>query len=152
MARPPRIPNLLPDGKETIYFVTLCIEGRRHVLANKPAWSAILTAFGKCTPWHFFSAVAMPDHLHILAAPQKRSAKVGTLSRWVKYHVTQSLAPGWSWQDGCFDRLLRSTESRDEKWHYLRLNPVRAGLVPKPEDWPYRVDPPGIGFLCRTKT
>jgi putative transposase len=132
---------------ETIYFITLCIEDRKPVLANDLAWSAILAAFKKSYSWHFFSAVAMPDHLHFLAAPQERSAKVGTLSRWLKYHVTQRLKPDWSWQEGCFDRLLRTTESWEEKWFYVRQNPVRAGLVLKPEDWPHRLDPPGIGFL-----
>jgi hypothetical protein len=42
------------------------------------------------------------------------------------------------WQEGCFDRLLRSDESLSDKWEYLRQNPVRAGLVANPEDWPFQ--------------
>ena len=42
-----------------------------------------------------------------------------------------------AWQDGFFDHLLRSGESYAEKWNYVRMNPVRAGLVARPEDWPY---------------
>jgi REP element-mobilizing transposase RayT len=35
MAEPPRLSEiLLPDDKVIIYFVTLCVEGRRPVLAN----------------------------------------------------------------------------------------------------------------------
>jgi len=37
-----------------------------------------------------------------------------------------------------FDRQLRSSESYDAKWEYVRMNPVRAGLVERPEDWPYQ--------------
>lgn len=44
----------------------------------------------------------------------------------------------WRWQEGCFDRLLRSDESLSDKWEYLRQNPVRAGLVSTPEEWPYQ--------------
>ena len=44
----------------------------------------------------------------------------------------------WCWQEGCFDRLLRSEESLSEKWEYLRQNPVRAGLVVDRDDWPYQ--------------
>jgi hypothetical protein len=33
--------------------------------------------------------------------------------------------------------VLRSSASRAEKWNYIRDNPVRAGLVARPEDWPY---------------
>ena len=36
-----------------------------------------------------------------------------------------------------FDRLLRSDESYESKWLYVRDNPVRAGLVDAAEDWPY---------------
>jgi hypothetical protein len=42
------------------------------------------------------------------------------------------------WQPGFFDHLLRRDESYSEKWDYVWRNPVRAGLVAKPEDWPYQ--------------
>jgi hypothetical protein len=48
--------------------------------------------------------------------------------------------PEWSWQPGCFDRLLRSDESLHDKWLYVEENPVRAGLVTRWEDWPYRYE------------
>ena len=42
------------------------------------------------------------------------------------------------WQPGFFDHLLRHNESYAEKWNYVWHNPVRAGLVARPEDWPYQ--------------
>ena len=44
---------------------------------------------------------------------------------------------GPAWQEGFFDHLLRSGESYAEKWNYVRMNPVRAGLIEQSEDWPY---------------
>jgi putative transposase len=41
------------------------------------------------------------------------------------------------WQLELCDHLLRSEKSCVEKWDYVYMNPVRAGLVMKPEDWPY---------------
>jgi len=41
------------------------------------------------------------------------------------------------WQKGFFDHVLRSEESYEEKWHYVRENPVRAGLVKDREEWPF---------------
>ena len=38
------------------------------------------------------------------------------------------------WQEGFFDHVLRSEESYAEKWEYVRLNPVRAGLCQRPEE------------------
>lgn len=37
-----------------------------------------------------------------------------------------------------FDHLIRHGESYSEKWEYVRQNPVRAGLVGTPEDWPWQ--------------
>ena len=41
------------------------------------------------------------------------------------------------WQEGFFDHRLRHDESLEEKTYYIRMNPVRAGLIEKPETWPY---------------
>ena len=39
------------------------------------------------------------------------------------------------WQPGFFDHLLRHSDSYSEKWNYVWMNPVRAELVERPEDW-----------------
>jgi len=44
---------------------------------------------------------------------------------------------GELWQPGFFDHVLRSDESYDGKWNYVRENPVRAGLVRAPADYPF---------------
>ena len=41
-------------------------------------------------------------------------------------------------QRDCWDRQLRSGESYNEKWQYVRNNPVRKGLVAQADDWPYQ--------------
>jgi hypothetical protein len=33
---------------------------------------------------------------------------------------------------------MRSAESYEEKWTYVRENPVRAGLVKRSTDWPFQ--------------
>jgi hypothetical protein len=42
---------------------------------------------------------------------------------------------GELWQARFFDRALRSVEEYNEKVEYIHLNPVRAGLVSRREDW-----------------
>ena len=68
-----------------------------------------------------------------------------TLTKWVQALKSvmgkKLLALGFDkphWQEGFFDHLLRSSESYAEKWEYVRMNPVRAGLVPTPEEWAYQ--------------
>jgi hypothetical protein len=44
-------------------------------------------------------------------------------------------AAGELWQPRFFDRALRTAREYNEKVEYIHLNPVRAGLVSRPEDW-----------------
>jgi REP element-mobilizing transposase RayT len=44
-------------------------------------------------------------------------------------------AGGELWQPRFFDRALRTVGEYNEKVEYIHLNPVRAGLVSRPEDW-----------------
>src|SRR5262249_28837183 len=70
MSRPPRIPNWLSWEKPTIYFITFCIDARKPVLANAHAWETCRVVFDKLDKWRILSAIAMPDHLHILLHPE----------------------------------------------------------------------------------
>ena len=151
MSRPPRLPNWLPWEKSTIYFITFCVQDRKPVLAKPDAWQTCCAVFEKLNQWRILFAIVMPDHLHILAAPSDREASVRDFTKWFKrwfneeYRISSgrpSASAGelatWGWQEGCFDHLLRSEESLSEKWEYLRQNPVRAGLVAEPDEWPYQ--------------
>ncbi len=153
MARPPRVPNWLRWEQPTVYFITFCVRPRQPVLANQTAWQTCRAVFARLDQWQILAAIAMPDHLHVLAAPRHRDASVAAFSKWFKRWFNEAYCgncgpsvsdgssgpdPTWQWQEGCFDRLLRSDESLSDKWEYLRQNPVRAGLVQDPEDWPYQ--------------
>ena len=39
------------------------------------------------------------------------------------------------WEEESFDHVLRSDERLKEKVEYIRQNPVRRGLVERPEDY-----------------
>ena len=45
---------------------------------------------------------------------------------------------GSVWQEEFFDHVLRSSDSYNQKWDYVKDNPVRAGLVKKSDDWPFQ--------------
>jgi hypothetical protein len=44
-------------------------------------------------------------------------------------------ADGELWQTRFFDRALRTVKEYNEKVECIHLNPVRSGLVSRPEDW-----------------
>ena len=139
--RPPRLDHIYqPDP---LYFVTCCTHNRQSLLAHAEAHNVFrsaaqeIQAAGNAVGRY----VIMPDHWHLFI----RVGPSGRLSLTVKHlkeRMTKALrrnTPGLRvWQEGFFDHLLRSSESYGEKWDYVRMNPVRAGLASKPEDWPYQ--------------
>jgi REP element-mobilizing transposase RayT len=138
--RPPRIPNQLPESIDTVYFLTLCVEQRIHVLADASAWNALNEVIKRLERWEFLAVIMMPDHLHMLVGPKcQRAESLSQMIRWFKRWFNELMPTPIPWQTGGFDRLLRSDESAEQKWHYMRENPVRAGLVSDFRSWPYQI-------------
>ena len=118
------------------YFLTLCSEGRKPVL-NSAVVNARIQQFvaGSMKRYRIWvdSYVVMPDHAHLIVTV----AGDVKLSEWVKAFKSFVGNREIQWQESFFDHVLRGDESRTEKWQYIRMNPVRAGLVEQPDDWPY---------------
>lgn len=78
----------------------------------------------------------MPGHVHALV--HSVSADVSTLvRRWKQttgYQWKRAGNPHPLWQRGYYDRVLRLDEDPRAVAAYIVMNPVRAGLVPRPED------------------
>jgi REP element-mobilizing transposase RayT len=60
-----------------------------------------------------------------------------SLGSWIKALKSFVGERKIKWQNSFFDHVLRHEESAIRKWEYIRLNPVRAGLVKEPEDWTF---------------
>jgi len=76
----------------------------------------------------------MPDHIHALLTFPKDCSMKTTISSWKGYQTKKLKI---AWQRDFFDHRIRNDENLKEKASYIRMNPVRAGLVERPEDWPY---------------
>jgi putative transposase len=92
----------------------------------------------------------MPDHVHLFVAFPPTGI---TLSKWIQALRSiigkELLRMGFQkphWQEGFFDHVLRNADSYSQKWDYVRMNPVRAGLCRQPEDWPYQGEVVGIRY------
>ena len=127
-----------------VFFVTECC-ARRSVnqLAHPKAFAVMTGALEhnihSSRLWAELLLV-MPDHLHALMSfpPGEQMEKV--VRNWKRFVAKQA---GMIWQPGFFDHRLRSNESYEEKAHYIRMNPVRAGLATAPNDWRYVWEPRG---------
>jgi putative transposase len=87
-----------------------------------------------------FAYVVMPDHAHLLLAP--RESFLPDIIRDWKSRTGWAIAKerrkrGSIWQRRYFDFILRRASDFGKKFEYIHNNPVAAGLVVRPEDWPW---------------
>lgn len=131
--------------KNPVYFITLCTDERRKLLTNPTSAGILISALRDSSSIHGWAVgryVIMPDHVHFFASPQMEAKSLSAFIRdWKKWttrklHDAGIVSPS-VWQTEFFDHVLRSSDSYEEKWNYVRENPVRAGLVASAEAWPY---------------
>ena len=141
--RPPRLEPLYSSVRP-FYFVTFATHNRLALLARREIHDVFRLFCERAEEQDVAVGryVIMPDHVHLFVAIPATGI---TLSKWVHALRTvlgkELLRLGMQkphWQEGFFDHVLRSAESYAQKWDYVRMNPVRAGLVSNPEDWPYQ--------------
>ncbi|MFP5204108.1 MAG: REP-associated tyrosine transposase [Acidobacteriota bacterium] len=78
----------------------------------------------------------MPEHVHLLVGePQK--GDVSAVMHALKLSVSMRRRERPFWQVRYYDFLVHSDEKRIEKLRYMHRNPVKRGLVERPEDWPW---------------
>lgn len=78
--------------------------------------------------------VVMPEHVHLLVSEPLQ----GTLARALqalKLSVAVQSRQRPFWQRRYYDFNVSTREKFVEKLRYIHRNPVRRGLVTKPEDW-----------------
>jgi len=80
----------------------------------------------------------MPNHVHIIITPSDQDGLRRTFAdahrRYTGYINTRMRVTGHLWQ-GRFGSVVMDEEHLAHAVRYVSLNPVRAGLVDKPEAW-----------------
>jgi len=87
------------------------------------------------------AGVFLPDHGHAIFYPSS-PLTISRVMESIKLGSTKIInrlrrEVGWLFQPRFFDRALRTVKEYHEKVWYIHLNPVKAGLVNRPEDWPW---------------
>ena len=142
MARPFRLDRNCYVGLHS-YFVTVCTLDRHKAFLEQSlclfARSELL-AYAKCHRFAIATYCLMPDHAHLLLSAKCEDAKLTKmLAAW-----KQRTGFAWSrrisrrlWQKGYWDYTLRAEEEILSFARYIVENPVRAGLVRDPRDYPW---------------
>ncbi|HWF10723.1 MAG TPA: transposase [Bryobacteraceae bacterium] len=90
--------------------------------------------------YEMHSFVVMPNHVHVLLTPSVELAVItrgikGTSARQANLLLGRTGLPFW--QDESFDHWIRHPQQFEKVRMYIENNPVRAGLVERPDLWAY---------------
>jgi len=126
------------NGQPTVVFLTVTTLHRGRGLADPKIHQRLVEAWKEADSWLVGSYVLMPDHIHLFCSPRNEDVSI---EHWIAFWKRQfrrkcSNAPRF--QSRGFHHRLRRDENYSEKLDYVRQNPVRAGLVSGPEEWPYQ--------------
>jgi putative transposase len=122
-----------------LHFVTFSCYRRQPLLSSAHAKGLLEQALEQARRAYGFYVtgyVIMPEHVHLLISEPERSTLARALQA-MKQSVARKLIGGREhfWQARYYDFNVWTKRKRVEKLRYMHRNPVKRGLVEKPEDW-----------------
>jgi len=164
-----RLPRLVVEGQ--LHHVLQRSRDRRVVWHHAEDFLAALRALRQAAARHavaLHAYVLLPDHLHLVVTP----ANAAGFSRFLRavlapvtrrHHAQQGRAEAL-WEGRSRTVVVEEAQHGRELLRYVELNPVRAGLVTDPTEYPWTslrhhvglatepglTDPPGYWALGNT--
>ncbi|UCC63023.1 MAG: transposase [Anaerolineae bacterium] len=129
-----------------IYFIVAVTKDRRPVFADAADVDLlfdVLRQVRQRKPFRLLAYSIIPDHINLLLRPTGEgnisrimlSIKRSFTLRFKELnHVTGSLN---LWQARFWDHIIRDEKDLHRHFDYIHYNPVKHGLVTRPEDYPH---------------
>lgn len=119
------------NGRQTVF----------HKAGDYEAFVGLFAAAQEVVPMRVLAYCLMPNHFHLVLWPRGD----GDLSRWMQWILTTHVrryhrnhaTSGHVWQGRFKAFPIQENEHLLTVLRYAERNPLRAGLVEKPLDWPY---------------
>jgi len=137
-----RTPAWVPSGAR--FHVRLRTELTQKAVLTTPSLAQQLLVAAEryhgLGHWWCELFLLMPDHLHALIVFPHDSAMSMTVRDWKRGTARfQDVC----WQENYFDHRVRNETEAQEKWRYIRRNPVVKSLCADEDDWPWWNAPAG---------
>jgi putative transposase len=121
------------------HFVTFCCYHRRSLFsadASGRVFESALERVRRTFGLRIYAYVVMPEHVHLLLSEPERQTLADALKS-LKQGVSRRLIGNAEhfWQKRYYDFNIRDYPQFTQKLRYIHMNPVRAGLRERPEDW-----------------
>lgn len=140
--------RLCQPGASVFFTVTLADRGSNALVAEVDVLRAAVRATMAERPFRIESWVVLPDHLHAVWTLPEGDADYSTRWRLIKSRFSRALPMGPQrqshlarqergiWQRRFWERHMRDDADFAAHIRYCWWNPVKHGLVERPEDWP----------------
>ena len=126
------------------YFITASTWEKKALLQSErmaKLFINVLFNYQNQSRYGLHEFVVMPDHFHVLLTP----VPPVTLEKSVQFIKggfsfrarKEGGLIGEIWQTSFYDHRVRDGDEYSRFRHYIHMNPVRRGLVPSPEEFPY---------------
>jgi len=117
---------------------------KRKLFSNEGNYQFLLRKLKEYFPGTALTMIAyclMPNHYHLLIRVEEDGALSPFIQRvfnsYVQAFNRQQKRSGTLFESRVKNKLIDNNKYFFHIPRYIHLNPVKAGLVPKPEDWPY---------------
>jgi putative transposase len=123
-----------------LHFITFSCYRRQPLLSTPKAKRIFEQTLERVRCWYgrlVTGYVVMPEHVHLLLSEPERSSLAAALQMLKQITAQQIVHPLKTplWQTRYYDFNVWTAKKRIEKLRYLHRNPVKRGLVERPEDW-----------------
>jgi putative transposase len=137
------------------YFFTIVTFQRQSIFHDAIAVEVLRSAFRDVMvrmPFQIDAIVVLPEHIHCLWTLPEGDADFSTRWRLIKGNFTQNCPVEYQqvrsmarlrkgekavWQRRFWEHKIRDEIDFANHYDYIHFNPVRHGLVTRPQDWPY---------------
>ena len=139
-------------------FITCSCQSRLTLFNNDAIKDAFVEELTECQNRLDFALhvwVVMPEHIHLLLTPNIPATTITSVLQDLKARSAGRILRRWYQLDapilnrlrdkkgkahfwlagGGYDRNIESGDEYQEKLHYIHNNPVKRGLVNRPEQW-----------------
>jgi REP-associated tyrosine transposase len=125
------------------YLLTFVTYGRSPVFQDPAAVAIVLSQILRATHEKHFEDIVhcfMPDHVHLVVEGLEDGSDLKAFAAAAKQYSGYNYAQARRaklWQKGKNDRIIRDAVDLRDRVRYVVNNPVAAGLVTRPQDFPF---------------
>ena len=136
-------------GASLFFTVALAVRGSALLTDEVARLRGAVAATRNERPFEIDAWVVLPDHLHCIWTLPAQDHDFSTRWRLIKARFARGLPKGrlrdshvarqerGIWQRRFWEHHIRDQADMDAHLRYCWFNPVKHGLVARPEDWPY---------------